>query len=294
MVIHLTRGPGYIINSSTRSKPSHDRVVRCDIQDFLCDGQLYRFEYGVNKIVFLIKRPGTCSLASSTPPADVLRRASFLLENGFGDYNLFDKNCEDFAIYCKTGLIKVDESASGRSGQIASLLAAFSSAAMTPYHLLPSSFIVVPLMVCSFYCTGRLILDVETQSGCAAVEVEKLQHLNNAHNEQENMTEESTGRSLSVEQFFRYIIWAIGFWYGTPKWAILLWFKSLILDITILFFISDLLRLHGFKLGRYSAYMIWVLGYWAFLVCFIIHSAAIFMGLDYRDYAYRITGITFL
>ncbi|KAF3434312.1 hypothetical protein FNV43_RR25415 [Rhamnella rubrinervis] len=207
MVIHLTRGSG-LIDSSTRSQPSHDRVERCDIQEFRCDGQLYRFEYGVNKIVFLIKRPGTCSLASSTPPADVLRRASFLLEHGFGDYNLFDKNCEDFAIYCKTGLIKVDESSSGRSGQIASLLAAFSSVAMTPYHLLPSSFIVVPLVVCGFYSMGRLILDVEAQSGCVVVEVEKLQQLHNAHNEGEYVMEgmeRSRLWSLRVKQ----LLWEI-------------------------------------------------------------------------------------
>ncbi|KAG5539437.1 hypothetical protein RHGRI_019842 [Rhododendron griersonianum] len=88
-------------------------------------GSLYRFEYGVTKIAFKLHlRGGTCTTAESDPKSEVLHRANYLLENGgFGKYNLFRNNCEDFALYCKTGLLTIDiDKASGRSGQIADLV----------------------------------------------------------------------------------------------------------------------------------------------------------------------------
>ncbi|GJN15532.1 hypothetical protein PR202_gb02453 [Eleusine coracana subsp. coracana] len=45
--------------------------------------------------------------ARADAPRDdaAVRRAMHLLQNGFGDYDVFENNCEDFALYCKTGLL---------------------------------------------------------------------------------------------------------------------------------------------------------------------------------------------
>ncbi|KAJ4751695.1 NC domain-containing family protein [Rhynchospora pubera] len=68
-------------------------------------------------------RGGTGTTAHSDPPNDVLHRACFLLKaNDFGTYSLFKNNCEDFAIYCKTSLVKKRTTIS-RSGQIKTLIA---------------------------------------------------------------------------------------------------------------------------------------------------------------------------
>lgn len=67
---------------------------------------------------FLAKaRWGTCTTVTSNPPKEVLHRASFLLEKIFGSYHVFKNNCEDFAIYFKRGLLAVEDTAVGRSGQ---------------------------------------------------------------------------------------------------------------------------------------------------------------------------------
>ncbi|MFS7923644.1 putative LRAT domain-containing protein [Helianthus anomalus] len=56
---------------------------------------------------------GTCTSAPSDPPQDVINRAICLLKqsNGSGNYNLLSNNCENFALYCKTGRMI-------RSGQV--------------------------------------------------------------------------------------------------------------------------------------------------------------------------------
>lgn len=140
MVIHFTRGAGQEIGTGTvldnllfSSSPSHssdtpcprcgdqtrtDGVISSCLDCFLYGGNLYIFEYGVSPAFFLAKaRGGTCTLAPSDPTEDVLHRSSFLLENGFGVYNIFKNNCEDFAIYFKRGLLAVEDTAVGRSGQ---------------------------------------------------------------------------------------------------------------------------------------------------------------------------------
>ncbi|KAG8374543.1 hypothetical protein BUALT_Bualt10G0006100 [Buddleja alternifolia] len=79
-------------------------------------GSLFRYKYGVSKHKYIAKvRGGSCTTAQSSPPQLVIHRANFLLENGFAKYNLFEKNCEDFALYCKTALIVKH---GGCSGQI--------------------------------------------------------------------------------------------------------------------------------------------------------------------------------
>ncbi|GLT97373.1 hypothetical protein SLE2022_149400 [Rubroshorea leprosula] len=78
-------------------------VICSCIDCFLAGGDLYLFEYDDIRAIILPNIRRTCSFLSSDSPEIVLRRAYYLLENGFGDYDLLGNNCEDFAIYCKTG-----------------------------------------------------------------------------------------------------------------------------------------------------------------------------------------------
>jgi hypothetical protein len=130
-VVHFTRGSGQelgagasLINSFASSsipkqhlscprspdscvfQNGNSGVIQSCLDCFLEGGPVYRFEYGVSKAVFLAQvRGGTCTLAQSDPPDIVIHRAMYLHQNGFGNYDLFSNNCEDFAIYCKTGYI---------------------------------------------------------------------------------------------------------------------------------------------------------------------------------------------
>lgn len=45
----------------------------------------------------------------------VVHRAEYLFENGFGCHNVFENNSEDFAIYCKTGILVVDQGTMGQT-----------------------------------------------------------------------------------------------------------------------------------------------------------------------------------
>ncbi|CAA7013335.1 unnamed protein product [Microthlaspi erraticum] len=148
-VIHFTRGGGLEMGTGTfldkiivSSVPNHGgdnpcpncgdqsslHGVLCSCLDcFLAGGNLNLFEYGVSKAIFLAKqRGGTCTTAPSGTSDEVIHRASFLLtsKNGFGLYDLLENNCEDFAIYCKTGLLVLQVTKLGSSGQANSLCAA--------------------------------------------------------------------------------------------------------------------------------------------------------------------------
>ncbi|KAF3433971.1 hypothetical protein FNV43_RR25074 [Rhamnella rubrinervis] len=164
-VIHLTRGQirnGLII-SSAPSHAAEGPVEACSLEEFLSRGGLYCFEYGVTALFFLLKQQGTCTRASCEPPQDVLFRASFLLQNEFGDYDLTNNNCEDFAFYCKIGLLDVKgPRKTGTSGQIASFVAIITTLfayVIMPYGFLPTSFIGLALMFCFFYYNSRLHFD---------------------------------------------------------------------------------------------------------------------------------------
>ncbi|KAJ7959997.1 NC domain-containing family protein [Quillaja saponaria] len=196
-VIHFTRGAGQEIGTGTvldriifSSSPSHpsdspcprcgdqsreDGVISSCLECFLSDGNLYLFEYGVNPALFLAKaRGGTCTLASSDPPEDVLHRASFLLQNGFGIYNIFKNNCEDFAIYCKTGLLVFTSISVGRSGQAASYLAAVSTIASSPLRFLTTSISGLSVVSFGMYCASRLISDIGVRRDVSKIPVERL------------------------------------------------------------------------------------------------------------------------
>ncbi|KAF3434454.1 hypothetical protein FNV43_RR25557 [Rhamnella rubrinervis] len=159
-----------------------------------------------------MNRPGTCTLAYSNPPEQVLHRASYFLQHGFGNYDFVD--CEDFALYCKTGFVKRDKTGDILSWAITLFFAACVGVTVIPYRFLPAGLIGVLLVVCGLYCLLRLTADVRYRSDCALVAVEKLQdHLSHAHNERENMsmTEKKTTRwFLSRIDYIRYTLQAIG------------------------------------------------------------------------------------
>lgn len=196
-VIHFTRGPGQEIGTGTvldriilSSSPSNvsgnpcpicgdqsklDGVISSCIDCFLSGGNLYLFEYGVTPALFLAKpRGGTCTLAVSDPPPDVIYRASFLLQNGFGAYDIFKNNCEDFAIYCKTGLLVFTSISVGRSGQAASYLAAATAVLSSPLRFLTTSFSGLAAVGYGMYCVSRLVSDIGVRRDVKKVAVEIL------------------------------------------------------------------------------------------------------------------------
>ncbi|CAO2827060.1 unnamed protein product [Amaranthus hypochondriacus] len=151
-------------------------VISSCLDCFLASGILYRFEYNVNPSLFVAKlRGGTCTLAPSDPAEIVLHRAKYLLNNGFGFYNVFKNNCEDFTIYCKTGLVVVDQLTMGQSGQAVSLIGGPLAAALsTPFRLLTANPYGMAAMAVGVYCTSRVAADIGMRKDVMKLEVEDL------------------------------------------------------------------------------------------------------------------------
>ncbi|KAJ1269512.1 hypothetical protein BS78_07G217700 [Paspalum vaginatum] len=157
--------------------PDSGVVLTC-LDCFLRGGALHRFEYAAPPAVFLAKlRGGTCTTARPDGGADAaVRRAMHLLRHGFGDYDVFENNCEDFALYCKTGLLPaVDEPAIGRSGQAASAVGVPLAALLsTPFKLLAAGPLGMAAVTAGVYCAGRYITDIGVRKDVVKVEVEDL------------------------------------------------------------------------------------------------------------------------
>ncbi|XP_057873169.1 protein LEAD-SENSITIVE 1 [Cryptomeria japonica] len=192
-VIHFTRGKAESENNALldlllissgyskttkaceacRHQQGMDGVICCCLDCFLDGGALYRFEYGVNPGFFLAKaRGGTCTLAESDPPETVLHRATYLLQNGFGCYNVFKNNCEDFAVYCKTGLLVLDGLNVG--SQAASILAAVAAVFSSPLRFLTTSIPGITAVAGGVYCFSRLAADIGNRKDAVKVPVESL------------------------------------------------------------------------------------------------------------------------
>ncbi|KAG5539470.1 hypothetical protein RHGRI_019871 [Rhododendron griersonianum] len=147
LVIHFTPPPGKLtasnpfssLSSSSsapgrgqqRTCPNHPRcgsrkagsgvAITC-LDCFIEEGSLNRYEYGVTSSEpLLIRGGGGRTTKQSDPASTVVRRANYLFENGFGNYYLVWNNCEDFALYCKTGIFVAGV---GRSGQVATYISA--------------------------------------------------------------------------------------------------------------------------------------------------------------------------
>ncbi|KAE8693654.1 putative Aluminum activated malate transporter family protein [Hibiscus syriacus] len=156
-------------------QPNSGVVLSC-LDCFLRNGSLYCFEYGVTPSVFLAKvRGGTCTTAVSDPPETVIHRAMYLLQNGFGNYDIFKNNCEDFALYCKTGLLIMEKLGVGRSGQASSVIGAPLAALLSsPLKLLMPSPVGVATVTAGMYCMSRYATDVGVRSDVIKVAVEDL------------------------------------------------------------------------------------------------------------------------
>ncbi|KAL8528488.1 hypothetical protein ACS0TY_006060 [Phlomoides rotata] len=145
---------------------------------FMGNGSLYRFEYGVSKCVFIAKiRGGTCTTAKSDPPEAVIHRAAYLLHNGFGKYDLFTNNCEDFALYCKTGLLVCSkgQTALGSSGQAASAVGVPVAAILSlPLRLLFPSPVVFGAATAVNYTLNRYVTDIGVRTDTFKVNVEDI------------------------------------------------------------------------------------------------------------------------
>ncbi|PIN05686.1 hypothetical protein CDL12_21772 [Handroanthus impetiginosus] len=195
-VIHFTRrgqevGTGTVLDALLVSSGPNRSLVPCPtcvpagqghgvvsscLDCFLAGGILYRFEYSVSPALFLAKaRGGTCTLAVSDPDDVVVHRAKYLLDNGFGCYNVFKNNCEDFAIYCKTGLLVLDHSTMGQSGQAVSIIGGPLAAVLsTPLRLVTTNVYGMVATAIGVYCASRYAADIGMRRDVVKVPVEEL------------------------------------------------------------------------------------------------------------------------
>lgn len=195
-VIHFTRGSDEMVKTGTflgfgsSNTGRSNRTTACEIcgyeQDktgvicscldcFLDGGALYRFEYAVNPALFLSKvRGGTCTLAVEDPAEIVVHRATYLLQKGFGLYNIFRNNCEDFAIYCKTGLLLIEGINVGRSGQATSILSVLVAICSSPLRFLTTSIPGVTAVAAGLYCISRFVADIGIRWDVEKIPVENL------------------------------------------------------------------------------------------------------------------------
>lgn len=151
-------------------------VMMSCINCFVGNGSLYRFEYGVSRLAFVAKlRGGTCTTADSDPPESVIHKAMYLLQNGFGNYDLFANNCEDFALYCKTGCLVRGQEAMGGSGQASSMIGAPLAAILAlPLRLLVSSPVVMVTATAATYTVNRYASDMGVRDDVIKVKVEDI------------------------------------------------------------------------------------------------------------------------
>ncbi|KAK3194577.1 hypothetical protein Dsin_025887 [Dipteronia sinensis] len=182
-------------------QPNSGVVLSC-LDCFLRNGSVYCFEYEVTPSVFLTKiRGGTCTTAASDPPETVIERAMYLLQNGFGNYDVFQNNCEDFALYCKSGLLIVDTQGVGRSGQASSVIGAPLAAILSsPMKLLMPSPVGLATVTAGMYCMSRYATDIGVRSDVVKVAVEDLA-VNLGwltHHEETGEANETSNRQISI------------------------------------------------------------------------------------------------
>jgi hypothetical protein len=170
--------PCLICSSEVPAAAETNGVTSSCLNCFLAGGALYRFEYAVNPALFLAKaRGGTCTLAPTDPDEVVVRRANHLLSNGFRCYSLFKNNCEDFAIYCKTGLLVAEQGGVGlgQSGQAVSIIGGpLAAVVSTPFRLVTTNVYGMAVMAVGVYCASRYAADIGNRRDVLKVEVEDL------------------------------------------------------------------------------------------------------------------------
>uniref|UniRef100_A0A1D1XHT8 Lecithin retinol acyltransferase n=1 Tax=Anthurium amnicola TaxID=1678845 RepID=A0A1D1XHT8_9ARAE len=156
-------------------QPNSGVVLTC-LDCFLDNGSLYCFEYGVPPSVFVAKlRGGTCTTAASDLPETVIHRAMYLLQIGFGNYDVFQNNCEDFALYCKTGLLTLDKAGPGKSGQASAFINVPLAAVLSsPFKLFMASPVGMATVTAGMYCAGRYMTDIGVRKDVIKIEVEDM------------------------------------------------------------------------------------------------------------------------
>ena len=79
-------------------------VESCSLKEFLDGSKLRLVVYNAPHVHRLIKKRGSCHYNKSRPASEVTQTAYEYLQNPqkWGTYNLFTKNCEHFAVFCKT------------------------------------------------------------------------------------------------------------------------------------------------------------------------------------------------
>ncbi|KAL1541226.1 protein LEAD-SENSITIVE 1-like [Salvia divinorum] len=156
-VVHFTR----VGNTSSSNSEVYDEIEECPTFP----------DCGFRQPV----RGGTCTTAASDPTDMVIHRAMYLLQNGFGNYDVFQNNCEDFALYCKTGLITVDRLGVGRSGQASSVIGAPLAALLSsPLKFLVPSPVGMATVTAGMYCVSRYATDIGVRTDVIKVAVEDL------------------------------------------------------------------------------------------------------------------------
>lgn len=176
-ILLVSSGPARSqVPCSTCTPPEAHGVVSSCLNCFLLGGVLYRFEYSVSPTLFLAKaRGGTCTLAVSDPHDIVVHRANHLLNNGFGCYSVFKNNCEDFAIYCKTGLLVLDQTTMGQSGQAVSIIGGPLAAVLsTPLRLVTTNVYGMAATAVGVYCASRYAGDIGMRRDVVKMSVENL------------------------------------------------------------------------------------------------------------------------
>ncbi|XP_048327380.2 uncharacterized protein LOC112491340 isoform X2 [Ziziphus jujuba] len=151
-------------SSSTASNQAKKSCVEyCSLDSFLNGDELYVYKYGVSLAFFLAKiLGGTCTICSTDRPETVIYRSRRELNKGSGTgaYNLFNNSCEDFAIYCKTGLRSRNRIINlGRNGQRASYFGMLCAIAIFKFTFRPSNPIGVAATVYFIYSMFRFVAD---------------------------------------------------------------------------------------------------------------------------------------
>ncbi|XP_060672671.1 uncharacterized protein LOC132803502 [Ziziphus jujuba] len=172
-VINLIRGVDPILPISASSHSSDipisttsaasSRVEYCSLDSFLNGDEVYLYKYGVSLAFFIAKIfGGTCTLCSTDRPETIMYRSRRELNtgSGIGAYNIFNNSCEDFAIYCKTGLHSRNRIINlGWNGQIESYFGMFYAITIFKFTFLPSNPIGVAATVYFIYSMFRFVAD---------------------------------------------------------------------------------------------------------------------------------------
>ncbi|KAK5818902.1 hypothetical protein PVK06_023852 [Gossypium arboreum] len=84
-------------------------------------------------------------------------------------------NCEDFALYCKTGLLIMEKQGVGKSGQASFVIGASLAALLSsPLKLLMPSPIGMATVTAGMYYMSQYATDIDVQSDVIKVAVKDL------------------------------------------------------------------------------------------------------------------------